>query len=753
MNNYIANASIASSNDESQKSELQKDTREDSQSNNEDFEMEEEERNQEINILAIGIEIDACRKKAAEKLIKVLENPEAKLDDIRKAQEEVANTKADSFVPPNLPAFQLRGGPVHQTNKAVHDSIAAFLNDFEVQLRAHNLDFDQHWERLFWLTCDKRQRVSFEKTRAGRGLKWKEVRQQLESEHGNPYHLWIKKHEVHCMLQKPGELVRAYAERFLDSVHATNLDSSNELVWLFTSKLLRPVREKAWQTLTQHYGLVVPKNIHQVIPLIVATSGEETDSLFQEERTTSGTKRYQEDNHKYTGSKRGRGEFRREQRGNNHNNRGSCPLHPKGRHSKDECHILKSITSMENKTFTPPAPRPAPLCHYCHKVLYFNGHKCPEFQLAKAKKPVFANRSTRTVNSEDALNSRIELDLSQLNLQAQGKHLNIHHLTALPHNDGSLYVPIIVQSSRVWALVDSGANASFISPDLVSSLSLPITKCSSKKQHIYLASENSLAEHLGTVENLSLSYMSCKLNHNFVVMSLALGTQMSIGTDLMPRLGMAITNLATTWDDQKSDSLSENTPDDVPEPNKSPAGTSEEQKQFTEAIEQSIRSNKLIPKTSFCTIPESIIHIDTPEGVTSYRRQYPLLVVYEPRIQETVNTWLADDEVQKIGKEYFTVRAVVAHRELAKGKYEYRVRWEGYEEKDDTWQTPESFSSPKPIADYWDRLANATLRSPHLHAKANAQDANAQYAYVQHDNVHDANARCYAQEANMVPSV
>ncbi|OAD78832.1 hypothetical protein PHYBLDRAFT_140888 [Phycomyces blakesleeanus NRRL 1555(-)] len=598
MNNYIANASITSLNDESQKSELQKDTREDSQSNNKDFEMDEEECNQEINILEIEIEIDACHKKAAEKLIKVLENPKTKLNNIRKVQEEVANTKerwvafCDAQEMMSSPsAVELCGGPVCQTNKAVHDSIAAFLNDFKVQLRAHNLDFDQHWECLFWLTCDERQRVSFEKTRARRGLKWKEVCQQLESEHSNPYHLWIKKHEVHCMLQKPGELVRAYVERFLVSVHAANLDSSDELVWLFTFKLLRP-----------HYGLVVPKNIHQVIPLIMATSGEETDFLFQEERTTSGTKRYQEDNHEYTGSKRECGEFCRERCKNNHNNRGSCPLHPKGRHSKDKCHILKSITSTKNKTFTPPAPRPAPLCRYCHKVPYFNGHKCPEFQLAKAKKPVFANCSTRTVNSEDALDSRIELDLSQLNLQAQDKHLNIHHLTAPPHNDGSLYVPIIVQSSWVWALVDSRANTSFISPDLVFSLSLPITKCSSKKQHIYLASENSLAEHLGTVENLSLSYMSHKLNHNFVVMSLALGTQMNIGTDLMPRLGMAITNLATTWDDQKSDSLRENTPDDVPEPNKSPAGTSEKQKQFMEAIEQSIRSNKLIPKTSFCTI-------------------------------------------------------------------------------------------------------------------------------------------------------
>ncbi|OAD68562.1 hypothetical protein PHYBLDRAFT_172984 [Phycomyces blakesleeanus NRRL 1555(-)] len=71
---------------------------------------------------------------------------------------------------------------------------------------------------------------------------------------------------------------------------------------------------------------------------------------------------------------------------------------------------------------------------------------------------------------------------------------------------------------------------------------------------------------------------------------------------------------------------------------------------------------------------------------------------------------------QKIGKEYFTVRAVVTHRELAKEKYEYRVRWEGYKEKDNTWQTPEFFSSHKPIVDYWDRLGTTPIdktQNPH----------------------------------------
>lgn len=62
------------------------------------------------------------------------------------------------------------------------------------------------------------------------------------------------------------------------------------------------------------------------------------------------------------------------------------------------------------------------------------------------------------------------------------------------------------------------------------------------------------------------------------------------------------------------------------------------------------------------------------------------------------------EEVQKRGKEYYVVQAIVDHKEISKGNYVYRVRWEGYEAKDDTWQEPSSFSSPKPIADYWERL-------------------------------------------------
>ena len=54
--------------------------------------------------------------------------------------------------------------------------------------------------------------------------------------------------------------------------------------------------------------------------------------------------------------------------------------------------------------------------------------------------------------------------------------------------------------------------------------------------------------------------------------------------------------------------------------------------------------------------------------------------------------------------ELYEVKAIVAHREIKPGIYEYKVRWVGYEEKHDTWQRAETFSQQKTISEYWKRL-------------------------------------------------
>jgi hypothetical protein len=51
----------------------------------------------------------------------------------------------------------------------------------------------------------------------------------------------------------------------------------------------------------------------------------------------------------------------------------------------------------------------------------------------------------------------------------------------------------------------------------------------------------------------------------------------------------------------------------------------------------------------------------------------------------------------------FAVAKVVGHRVSREepGSFEYRVRWADFGPDDDTWQSPASFNSTKPIRDYW----------------------------------------------------
>ncbi|KAG2190812.1 hypothetical protein INT47_011748 [Mucor saturninus] len=496
MSDYIANASITSSNES-----IQTDISDVHQHIGEDQVMGEiidiTEEPVAIDTMAIGADLDKRRKNASADLMKVLANPSTSPEEVALAQAAVDNTmvrwkaflsaqevladasaaevlekihkkkegrdhanKLDSFVPPNLPAFQLQGGPIRQPSKMVHESIRSFLNEFEVQLRAHNLTFDKHWERLFWLTCDKSQRISFQYTKAGKGYTWGEFRRQMEQEHGNPYHLWMKRQEMRALTQGPREQIRGYASKYQEAAHAAALPNGEELVWLFVTLLTKTVREKAWQTIAQHFGLTTPKDINQVIPLVIATCGEENEVRPQEERWATGSKRRQEDHHHHHEDQDSFKKGKVSPQVGRATTNGSCPVHPKGRHSLQECQVLRNLVPKENKFSTPVSASRAPtLCRFCHKAPYVPGHKCQEYHLAKNKTPVFANRSARMAHVNEPANDNIDVDLSQLNLQAQGKkHLSHNNSDNNNDNkppssiDGSLYVPILVQSRRVWAL-------------------------------------------------------------------------------------------------------------------------------------------------------------------------------------------------------------------------------------------------------------------------------------------------------------
>ena len=244
-------------------------------------------------------------------------------DHLEQPSEKQSNKNA--LVPKELPAFQVKGGPIRDKTKKIHDTVRTFISAFEVQLRAYNLvPVDEHWERLFWLTCNDTQRQWFEKTLANKGLSWSEACAQLEKEHSNPFYVWRKKDEHRHLAQRADEPIRMFLERYQEVSYEANLKHDQDLVYNFVCSLLPSVKKEAWSTLTNHYGLALTSDIHQAANLIMASCGEDT-SVTQShgEQQNNGKRRYT--NEDITNPKRSKNGFHRY---------GGCPVHPRGSHKK-----------------------------------------------------------------------------------------------------------------------------------------------------------------------------------------------------------------------------------------------------------------------------------------------------------------------------------------------------------------------------------------------------------------------------------
>ena len=131
-------------------------------------------------------------------------------------------------------------------------------------------------------------------------------------------------------------------------------------------------------------------------------------------------------------------------------------------------------------------------------------------------------------------------------------------------------------------------------------------------------------------------------------MELSGNAPVTIGLDLMPKLGIAITGLVATWHTQQPKKKEEH-PNDIPQPNDSPAGSDEQRHEFFNKVQPTIDRNSKIPTNTFCTVPQSIIKLTTKhEGVSVHRRQYPLPIASRERVKEQVEAWIRDGVVEPV---------------------------------------------------------------------------------------------------------
>lgn len=123
----------------------------------------------------------------------------------------------------NIPILQLKGGPLRDANKPVHESVQAFFNAFdETQLRSCSLDFDRHWERLIWTTLDSQQHHWATQCLAGRSFTWNQAKAEIQTMYGNPLYTYRKQYELSRKFQRPGQSLKLHMEEWQELAYEAN---------------------------------------------------------------------------------------------------------------------------------------------------------------------------------------------------------------------------------------------------------------------------------------------------------------------------------------------------------------------------------------------------------------------------------------------------------------------------------------------------------------------------------------------------
>ncbi|KAG1032933.1 hypothetical protein G6F43_013660 [Rhizopus delemar] len=115
----------------------------------------------------------------------------------------------------------------------------------------------------------------------------------------------------------------------------------------------------------------------------------------------------------------------------------------------------------------------------------------------------------------------------------------------------------------------------------------------------------------------------------------------SIGTDLLFKLGITLSNIRITWEDESHKPIIPVIEPYPYTPNEDPYFSPIEQEYLLKEIEPYIVANKNIPKSAYCTIPGSEIKLPLKKDAQSaYRRQYQVNECHVRAVKDQVQKWI-----------------------------------------------------------------------------------------------------------------
>ncbi|KAI8347359.1 hypothetical protein BD560DRAFT_338543, partial [Blakeslea trispora] len=525
------------------------------------------------------------------------------------------DVKKSILVPANLPFLQLNSDVVIRREKDSYDSVYDFCQEFVTILEAHSLSLDDNWERLLPICLSKEDRSWFEDKLKNKALNWKMAESKLLDKYDTPFRKFLNMGRVWSMKQEKGESARAFGSKFQKYRRQAGLEDGVQLVLCFWWNLRQEVREACLIPLSANYGTKLPSKIEDIIDLVSATTRDSSSLL-----TNPGESKSAAVAGEFSGDRKGK------KRASVGEDRGK---------SKKSWTFNQALKKKQ--------------CYACHAP-WVPGHNCPGRE-----------RNAQEKVSRMAVRSGVS-DSESGASASKWASCNDENTSALAN-----------MALKTYSLLDCGATFSSVDVEFCLKNKIEISyiehinknlvnKSNFHKFFIRLADSKSFVKRIGTCK-LSVTCNNQTIQREFEVMNLTNSNEydLSIGTDFMSSLGIGIYGLPMTFDDQdsneerleadrrfnnRSDLL-----DSIQRENESkennPALGPQEFEKVMDYINQFIDENQAIPKGSFCTIPESVVCLDTPENATAYRAPYPIPIAMQEVVDKQVQEWLDNGIIEK----------------------------------------------------------------------------------------------------------
>lgn len=258
--------------------------------------------------------------------------------------------------------------------------------------------------------------------------------------------------------------------------------------------------------------------------------------------------------------------------------------------------------------------------------------------------PAAANQSHNQVDLP-LVTEAMDIDLHTATQAHKCKH---NEKSSLPVNKtNSLLIPLVVESHKVYGVLDTGCTFSICSPRFATQLGIKINYV--EHGHVQLGHTESVQPRIGTC-HLHISYNKRKFIHKFEIFDFFTDSDdcpMLLGLDIMPDLQIGVTGLTSTWYEETGPRLPDPVDPDI-EPNQDPYGSPAERAVAFKPIEMLLKENAAIDlATTHCNLPGAIVQLETIPGKIAYRAPYPIPVVYKEAVSKQLLEWERDGVIER----------------------------------------------------------------------------------------------------------